>query len=76
MAIPKYKGERYSCITVIAAQRRVLKLVYGYLSKMEGQDTLRTDGKGLMTIAELLEHIDAARKLKPQFNHTQSKYPY
>ncbi len=54
----------YTERTVIAAQRRVLNLVAGYAAKHFKADTLYSDGRGLMTGAELQAHINGARKLK------------
>ena len=38
------------------ATNRLLKMIDGYLAK-EDQDSLRTDGSGLMTYAEIRQHI-------------------
>ncbi len=62
---PPFKTvRRYSAETVIRAQKRVLKMVYGYMSYVNGQDTLITDGKGLTTFRVLARHLRAAYKLK------------
>ncbi len=57
---------RYSARTILKTHRRVLRMVFGYLSNMDGVDlqTLRTDGKGLMTFGEVLAHVGAALNLK------------
>lgn len=60
------KRRTCSAATVIATQRRVLKLVSGYLSKLgpEVRTRLMTDGQGLLTIDELLEHVKIAIALR------------
>lgn len=45
-----------------AAVRRVLRMVDGYLAR-QPQDTLLTDGRGLMTWGEIRLHVRGARKL-------------
>lgn len=47
----------------IKIQRRVLKLVDGYLAKQQ-QGTLISNGRGMMTFAELRQHIKGALSLK------------
>jgi hypothetical protein len=47
----------------VAAYRRVLRLVNGYLKK-ERQSLLVTDGRGLMTWGEIRHHVQAALSLQ------------
>lgn len=47
------------------AIRRVLELVDGYIREQPSQHTLMSDGKGLMTWAELRPHLRAAIGLLP-----------
>jgi hypothetical protein len=47
----------------IAAYRRVLKMVNGFL-KVQKQDLLVTDGRGLMTWKEIRYHINAVLRMK------------
>jgi len=56
----------YAQSTVLHAQKRVLRMVFGYLSKLRPKDleTLYTDGKGLMTLGEVLKHVEAAMNLR------------
>lgn len=44
------------------AVRRVLAMVDRFL-KLDDQDTLRTDGRGLMNYREIRRHVRAARRL-------------
>ncbi len=55
-------GKEYSDNTIISAQRRVLRLVDGYLAKQP--DALTSDGKGLMTLGDIRHHIQGALSLK------------
>ena len=57
---------RYVPRTVIAAQKRVLELTAGYLRAFTDEERrmLRANGGGMMTIDELLHHIDSAIALK------------
>jgi hypothetical protein len=58
-------GKRaYSQQTVLRAQRRVLKMLAGYIEKKFKPDTLYTDGAGLMSGSELLAHVTQAANLK------------
>ena len=57
------ESRKYKANTVIRTQRRVLRLVDGYLAKMP-QSPLHTDGEGLMTIGELRQHIAAVLSLR------------
>jgi len=56
----------YPAETVIRAQKRVLRMVFDYMSHVQdlGMDTLITDGKGLMTLRTILDHVRAASNLK------------
>jgi hypothetical protein len=56
-------ARRYSRSTVERAMRRVLRMVDGFLSK-QPQDTLTTDGVGLMTWGEIRLHVQSAADLK------------
>ena len=53
----------YSERTVLAAMKRVLRLVDGYLARQE-QNALITDGRGLMTWGEIRHHVVSASKLR------------
>lgn len=46
----------------LEAVKRVLKLVDGFLAKLP-QDTLTTDGEGLLTWGELRLHVQAASRI-------------
>ena len=50
-------------VTAIRSLRRVLRVVRGMLA-IGNDDVLRTDGKGLWTKKELLNHIDGVLALK------------
>lgn len=63
--------------SVIAAQRRVLRLVRSYVGSASPKEraALRTDGKGLMTFDEVLAHVDAALKLRAMANTNREVKP-
>ena len=58
---------RVTLAKALAINRRVLRLVDGYLGK-DDQESLRTDGKGLMTYGELRQYIKAALDLSTSPN--------
>lgn len=49
--------------TAIAAYKRVLRMVNGYL-RIQKQDLLVTDGRGLMTWKEIRYHISGALNMR------------
>jgi hypothetical protein len=59
----KYVAREYEVGTVLAAQRRVLRLLAGYIGKQD-QATLTTDGRGFMTWGELRHHALSAARLR------------
>jgi hypothetical protein len=60
----KKKAKTYDPKIVIRAQRRVLRVVKGWLKNKRAKDVLITDGKGLWTVRELLHHVKGVLKLK------------
>lgn len=61
------KARTYTARTVIAAQRRVLKMAATVLrGEFKGmrRDRLAAYDGLLVTVGEVIEHIDAVRKLK------------
>lgn len=57
------KDDRLPMKQVLRISRRVLRLVDGYLAT-EDLDTLRTDGRGLLSYRELRRHIRVALRLR------------
>jgi len=59
MAITRKEAE------VLRIRSRVLRLVRGYIAvEADKNNALLSDGKGMMTRKELLNHIDSALALK------------
>lgn len=63
---PYMRGPMMTEREALRISRRVLRLVRGYIAIQAEKDVLLTDGKGLMTWIELLNHIDGALSLKPR----------
>ena len=63
----------YNPRTVIATQRRVLRLAARILGKQFNKDTLLTDGRSLWTVREILDHMRQAAAIKVDYGRKRTK---